>query len=68
MNPNGIPSEVHFHIRWLLLGELDWERHETRAQAEESAKKLSQRNEQYRIEQFDESCPKCRTLAHPTMS
>lgn len=60
-----ISPEIHFHIRWVTSGNLDWERHDTRAQAEESAKRLSRTDERYTIVQFDERCVECRTSARP---
>lgn len=62
MNPDTAVSPViHYHIRWVSSGAVDWERHDTRTQAEESATRLSRTNEEYKIEQFDESCVQCRT-------
>ena len=64
MNPNiAASSETHYHIRWVWLNALDWERHDTHAQAEESAKQLSRPAERYVIEQFNEACVRCRTKA-----
>ena len=33
--------------------------HDTKAEAEESAKRLAQRTEEYAVEQFDGDCPRC---------
>jgi len=54
--------ETHYHIHW-LNGKVDWERHDTRAEAEQSAARLSRPGEQYAIEQFDKTCVHCRTTA-----
>lgn len=54
--------ETHYHIRWVSSGALDWERHDTRAHAEEAAKRLSRANEGYVVEQFDKACIRCQTL------
>lgn len=51
---------LHYHIRWLPSGKLDYERHDTRAQAEEAANQLAQPNEGHAIERFDEACSKCK--------
>lgn len=64
-NLQNISCEIHFHIRWVSSGAVDWERHGTRAEAEEAAKQLSLKDEKFTVEQFDETCPKCQTLAHP---
>lgn len=55
-------SKIHHHIRWVSSGAVDWERHETRTQAEESAKQLSRKGEEYSIEEFDEACLECAAL------
>ena len=55
-------SKIHHHIRWVPSGAVDWERHETRTEAEESAKRLLRRYEGYVIEQFDEACNQCAAL------
>ena len=39
---------------------LDWERFDTHAAAEESAKQLMRLGETYTIEKYDEACPRCR--------
>jgi hypothetical protein len=45
---------------------MDWERHDTRAEAEECAEQLSRKDEKYVVEQFDQSCVHCKTLTrHP---
>jgi hypothetical protein len=39
---------------------VDWERHETHAEAEKAAKRLVQPHEEYSIEESgDEKCPAC---------
>ena len=53
-------TEPHYHIRWLSSGRLDWERHDTHAKADESAKELRIGDEGYEIEEFDETCEICR--------
>ena len=53
----------HYHIRW-GSGQLDWERFETEYDAEASARHLIQYKETYRIEEFDESCPRCMKAAN----
>jgi hypothetical protein len=57
-----LSPKIHHHIRWIPSGDVDWERHETRAQAQESAKQLLRRGEEYAIEQFDEACIQCAAL------
>jgi len=54
-----LSPKIHYHIRWLVSGEVDWERHDTRTQAEEAAERLSQPGERHSIERFDECCVKC---------
>lgn len=53
-------AEPHYHIRWVASDELDWERHDTRAQAAQSAEQISRTDEQYVIEKFDDACVQCR--------
>jgi hypothetical protein len=53
-------SNFHFHIHWLRSDKLDWERHDTRTDAEESASRLAQNGEEYSVEQFNGDCQKCR--------
>jgi hypothetical protein len=58
-----IPHKFHFHILWVYSKKLDWERHDTQAEAEESAKRLAQGSEEYAVEQFDGDCPRCHPAA-----
>ena len=60
--------KIYYHIRWLASGELDWERHDTRTQAEEAAERLSRPAERYVVELFEESCVKCATLVRDPKS
>lgn len=63
MNSNAaVYPKTHYHIRWLDSGQLDWERHATRAEAEEAAERLSRQNESHSVERFEETCVKCATL------
>jgi len=51
----------HFHIVW--QGDLtDWQRHETRGEAEDVAKDLVQPDESYNIGVFTDDCPLCRLM------
>ena len=54
-------SKFHFHIHWVGSDKLDWERHDSRTDAEESAKRLAQKGEEYAVEQFNGDCQKCRS-------
>lgn len=63
MNRESILPEPHYHIRWDSPGALDWERHLTRAAAEESAEQLARTDERYKVEEFDASCAQCGALA-----
>ena len=56
------PTKIHYHIRWLASGELDWERHDTRTRADQAAKQLSRPDERYAVEPFEGSCVKCARL------
>lgn len=51
----------HYHIRWSSKQELDWERHESRSDAEKSAKQLLRDGETYAIEEHGDGCQRCRT-------
>ncbi len=53
-----IPPATHFHIRWSQLT-LDWERFDTREEAEERAMQLIREGEFYTIETFDGTCVSC---------
>ena len=48
----------HYHIRWSNAA-LDWERFDTQAEAEASAKQLARPDETYTIEEFEGACPRC---------
>lgn len=64
-----VSPKVHYHIRWLDSGELDWERHDARIQAEEAAKQISRRDERYSVEGVnEEDCIKCATLVRDAKS
>lgn len=52
---------MHYHIRW-SNSELDWEPFGTREEAEASALNLVRPNENYTIQEFDETCSECATL------
>ena len=58
MNRNIDVSETHFHIRW-ASGMKDWERHDTHAEAEESATQLARPGEKHTIEECYETCGTC---------
>lgn len=62
MDRDSVSPGQHYHIRW-STGEVDWERHGTRAHAEQSAKRLARTDERYTIEQFGETCAQCRKFA-----
>lgn len=53
MNREADLFTTYFQIRW-SPGVLDWERHDTRTQAEESAKKLTHPDEEFTVEEIDE--------------
>lgn len=55
MGSNGL----HYHIHWSGKSTLDWERFDTTADAEASARKLMLVGETYTIEEHDASCPRC---------
>jgi hypothetical protein len=52
----------HYHIRWSGTAALDWDRFDTRVEAEASAEQLVRPRETYTIEEFDGTCPRCRTV------
>jgi phage FluMu protein Com len=53
-------SMTHYHIRWSGNVPLDWECFSTPAEAEVCAKQLLRAGETYIIEEYDETCPRCR--------
>jgi len=56
---------MHHHIRW-SSGRLDWERFNTRPEADKSAKQLMRRQETYVIEECDDAtCQPCLKMANP---
>ncbi len=52
------PPQTHYHIRWSQLV-LDWERFDTREEAEERAEQLVRDGESYTVEEFDGECARC---------
>jgi hypothetical protein len=56
----GDVTMTHYHIRWSGSAQLDWERFNTPGEAEESAKQLLRHGETYVIEEYDDTCPRCR--------
>ena len=56
MNTTHVP---HYHIHWSGKATLDWERFETKAEAEKSARELVHPHESYTIEEHDGTCPRC---------
>jgi hypothetical protein len=51
---------MHYHIRW-SDSKLDWERYNTRAEAEAGVRQLMRVGETYTVEEFSDSgCPRCR--------
>jgi hypothetical protein len=58
MDPVHVP---HYHIRWSGAA-LDWERFNTHAEAEASAKQLARPGETYTIEELDGDCTRCRDV------
>lgn len=52
--------QAHFHIRW-DSGRIDWERFNSREEAEQRAQEIVLSRETYSIEQFDDSCEHCKT-------
>jgi hypothetical protein len=51
-------SHTHFHILWSQFT-LDWERFDTREEAEERAEYLVRDGETYTVEAFDGTCARC---------
>ena len=49
---------VHYHIHWSGKP-VDWERFDTTADAEASARQLARPGETYTVEEHGESCPQC---------
>ena len=49
----------HFHIHWSRVGPLNWERFNTRAEAEASAHLYVLQGEGYAIEEQGEACQRC---------
>lgn len=57
---------LHYHIRWLLSGKLQWQRFETPHDAEQRAKELATRDERYVIEPIVGDCETCAALSPRT--
>jgi hypothetical protein len=55
---DNISPRTHYHIRWSQIA-LDWERFNTREEAELGAMGLVRPHETYTIEAFDETCARC---------
>lgn len=58
LSQNPPPQQSHYHIRWSQLT-LDWERFDTRENAEERATQLVRDGETYTVEAFDGACARC---------
>jgi hypothetical protein len=56
----GDVTMTHYHIRWSGSAQLDWERFNTPAEAEASAKQLLRHGETYMIEEHNRACSRCR--------
>lgn len=54
----------HFHIRW-SSEKIDWEVYSSRDEAEAGAKEFARLGESYTIEEFDKTCPTCRSMMIP---
>jgi hypothetical protein len=52
----------HFHIRWFPSRSLDWQRFDTKKEAEERAAELVLPGERYRIETVTQNCKMCAAL------
>ena len=50
---------LHYHIRW-SSSTLDWQRFNTRKEAEEGARQRVRLHESYTIQEFDKDCVRCR--------
>jgi hypothetical protein len=50
---------THYHIRWSTTSLLDWQRFETRPEAQQAAKGLVGSGETCEIEEVDTSCARC---------
>jgi hypothetical protein len=53
-------SKNHFHIRWADVAKLDWESFSTHQEADARAREFLRTGEKYTIEEFTESCERCR--------
>lgn len=56
-------SETHFHIRWLPSDSLDWERFNSREDAEVRARELASPGESYVLDEFGANCERCNAMA-----
>lgn len=56
----GLPEGPHFHIRWGVKEQLDWECFETHAEAEGLARELARPGETFTVEEVPEACPRFR--------
>jgi hypothetical protein len=54
---------THYHIRWSGAASLDWDRFDSREEAEANAAHLIRPGETYTIEELDGTCPRCRTVS-----
>ena len=55
-------SQAHFHVRWSAASGLDWEAFGSQVEAEETARRLAQPHESYRIEKRGLACKRCATF------
>jgi hypothetical protein len=54
-------NTVHFHIQWSGKP-TDWERFDTRDEAETRAAEIVLPNERYTVEEYEHDCMRCREL------
>ena len=59
-NQETTPRKIHFHIRWSGEAALDWQGFQSRDEAEACAKDIVRPSESFTIEEFDESCLRCK--------
>ena len=58
---------THFHIRW-TPDKLDWERFDSQEEADICARKLAYPGGSFSIEEFGDSCAKCRAVRRSTVA
>jgi hypothetical protein len=57
-----ITDSPHFHIHWSTTDQVDWQRFDTKAEADRRAVELVKPTESFTLEEFGANCPICERM------